>query len=159
MINWSDLPEAERKRLHRNEVSNRSRVRAKGLPVLPVSVEGLWLIQRGMCSCNECQYTKPLIVGEIVIAHPDFTSGKRSPGHVPTNVELWNRPCNERETPSETSGFHKGNRFKPDCMTISEKREAKASKKSNWPSRPFQKSNRPSVLSKTSPNYVKGKFL
>ena len=55
MIKWQDLPEAERERLHKNEVSNRSRVRAKGLPVLRVSVEGLWLIQRWMCPCNVCQ--------------------------------------------------------------------------------------------------------
>jgi hypothetical protein len=93
-----------------------------------------------MCSCNECKYKKPLIVGEIVIAHPDYTSGKRSPGHVPKNVDLWNAACNQRETPSETSGFHKGNRFTPDCIPITEKREAKAAKRSGKiQSRGFQK--------------------
>lgn len=135
MIAWKDLPETERKRLHRNEVSNRSRVRAKELPVLPVSVEGLWMIQQGMCSCKVCNYEKPLIIGEIVIAHPDFTSGKNSPGHTPKNVELWNAACNKREAPKETSGFHKGNRFKPDCVSISEKRERKTTRKAKIPAR------------------------
>ncbi|MEO0449064.1 MAG: hypothetical protein AAFZ74_01955 [Pseudomonadota bacterium] len=142
MIKWQDLPEAERQRLHKNEVSNRSRVRAKGLPVLPVSVEGLWLIQRGMCPCNVCQYKRPLEVGKIVIAHKDFTSGKRSPGHVPSNVELWREECNQREAPSETSGFHKGNRFTPDSVSISEKRDRKAKPKSKIQSRGFSKTHR-----------------
>ena len=142
MIQWRDLPEAERKRLHDNEVSNRSRVRAKDLPVMPVSVEGLWLIQRGMCPCKVCNYKRPLEPGKIVIAHPDYTSGKRSPGHVPKNVELWREECNQREAPSETSGFHKGNRFRPDCISIADKRERKAKPKGKIQSRGFSKTHR-----------------
>lgn len=127
------LPDAERERLHKNEVANRSRVRKKGLRAIPCSVEGLWLLQRGMCPCPKCDYKKPLIIGKIVIAHRDFTSGKGSAGHVPKNVELWNDDCNKEEAPKETHAYWKGKRFTPDCVPIVEKREKKDKSKTNWP--------------------------
>lgn len=137
MIAWNDLPEAERQRLHKNEVSNRSRARKAGLPAVPVSVEGLWMIQRGCCSCDRCRCEVPLVIGKIVIAHRKYLKGQGSPGHVPHNVELWNGPCNADEAKQEVSDGAKFDRFKPDCVSISEKRERRASPKSKIQSRGF----------------------
>lgn len=113
MIPWLSLPESERKRLIRNEAAQRRETAKRGLPALPISVEGLWLISRGMCTCNECRGEKPLVIGEIVIAHVFFRAGKGSPGHVPANVSLWNDACNRREAGLETSALGRGRRQTP----------------------------------------------
>ena len=110
-MKWSDLPEAERARLIKNEAAQRRQTVKRGLPALPCSPEALWMLQRAMCTCNECRGEKPLIVGEIVIAHVYFRAGKGSPGHVPTNVALWNDACNRREAPLETSALASGKRM------------------------------------------------
>lgn len=108
---WSDLPEAERARLIRNEAAQRRETAKRGLPALPCSPEALFMLQRGMCCCNECRGAKPLIVGEIVIAHVYFRAGKGSPGHVPHNLSLWNDACNRREAGLETSALASGKRM------------------------------------------------
>jgi len=142
---WPDLPEAERDRLHKNEVANRSRSRKAELPTFPVPVEGLWIVQRGMCACRECNYSKPLIIGRIVIAHrKHLKSRTTSPGHVAHNVELWNDTCNDREAGQEKHDLHKYDRFEAKSVSISEKRDRKSDKpKKKWGSRPFEKRKNP----------------
>jgi len=126
MTPWLDLPETERQRLHKNEVANRSRARKDNLPAVPVSVEGLWLIQRGCCACDKCRCEVPLVAGNIIIAHRKHLKAKTgSPGHMPHNVQLWSSECNAEEAKQEVSDSAKYDRFEPACMTISEKREIK----------------------------------
>lgn len=133
MRKWADVPEAERKRLHNAEVRNRSRAREAQLPVHPVSVEGLWMIQRGMCACRECNYGQPLIDGDTVIAHrKHLKSRTTSPGHVAHNVQLWRKVCNDREARQEKKDLAKFDRFEPVKVTIIEKREKKSAG-SRWP--------------------------
>ena len=86
---WSDLPETEKARLKKNEAAQRRETAKRGLPAVPVSIEGLWLIQGGCCGCDVCRCQSPLVPGKIVIAHRHFRAGKGSPGHMPHNVQLW----------------------------------------------------------------------
>lgn len=113
-LTWAELPAEEKARLNCNEAAQRRETKRRGLPALPVSPEGLWLVQRGMCTCNECRGDVPLEVGDTVIAHPHFRAGKGSPGHVPTNVALWRKACNAREAPKETSALGRGRRLAVD---------------------------------------------
>ena len=130
---WGDVPEGERKRLHNAEVRNRSRAREAGLPVIPVSVEGLWLIQGGKCACPECNYTQDLIHGDTVIAHKKHLKSRTgSPGHVPHNVQLWRHACNAREAKQEKRDLHKFDRFEVQEKSTVEKREKKSAG-SRWP--------------------------
>lgn len=111
MTPWLSLPESQRKRLIRNEQAQRRETVKRGLPALPVSPEGLWLISRGMCTCNECRGEVPLDPATAVIAHVFYRAGKGSPGHVPANVALWNDACNRREAAKETRALGRGNRL------------------------------------------------
>ena len=113
MTPWLSLPESQRKRLIRNEAAQRRETQKRGLPALPVSPEGLWLISRGMCTCNECRGEVPLDPATAVIAHVFFRAGKGSPGHVPANVALWRKECNAREAGLETSALGRGRRQTP----------------------------------------------
>ncbi|WP_370372953.1 hypothetical protein [Henriciella pelagia] len=123
----STLPEEEKARLTRNEAAQRRETAKRGLPAVPVSVEGLWLIQRGCCGCDECRCEVPLVVGKIVIAHRHFRGGVGSPGHMPHNVQLWNEDCNKREAPLEVSAKAKGER-----MAVDLTRTKADPKKSKW---------------------------
>ena len=69
------------------------------------------MLQRGMCTCNECRGEVPLDPSPVVIAHIKFRGGVGSPGHVPHNVALWNAGCNQREAGPETSAMWKGRRM------------------------------------------------
>ncbi len=118
LITWPQVPDAEKERLKAREAAQRRETKKRGLPAWPVSVEGLWLVQRGMCTCPECAGQKPLNpfteAGDddrIVLAHVYFRAGKGSPGHVPHNVALWPHKCNAREAGGETSALAKGNRM------------------------------------------------
>ena len=126
-LTWAEVPDAEKARLRDREAAQRRETKKRGLPALPVSVEGLWLVQRGMCTCNECRGEVPLVVGKIVIAHPHFRAGKGSPGHVPTNVSLWLEQCNKREAGPETTAMWKGRRFEPDLTRTKAKAKPKGS--------------------------------
>ena len=110
-VAWRDVPKEERRRLQRNEKAQRYKTRRMGLPALPISVEGLWLVQSGMCTCNECRGRVPLEIGHIVIAHTYYRAGKGSPGHVPTNVALWLAECNRREAVKEKRALERGRRM------------------------------------------------
>ena len=131
---WSDLPEEEKARLKRNEAAQRRETKARGLPAVSVSVEGLWLIQGGCCGCDVCRCKVPLVPGKIVIAHRHFRAGKGSPGHMPHNVQLWLEQCNDREAPLETAALAKGKRMAVDLN----RSKAGPKRKSSIPSRPFQ---------------------
>lgn len=138
MTPWSDLPEAERDRLIRNEAAQRRETAKRGLPARPCSPEALWMLQRGMCGCNECEGNRPLIIGEIVIAHPHYRAGKGSPGHVPTNVALWNDACNRREAGPEKTALAKGKRMEVRKPEPEERqREPTEGRHKKWPSRGF----------------------
>jgi hypothetical protein len=90
-----------------------------------------------MCACLKCDYSKPLIIGEIVIAHRKHLKAKTgSPGHVPHNVQLWNKACNDREARQEKSDGAKFDRFNLTVPTTTEKRDRP---KSKWPKRKFPK--------------------
>lgn len=133
MLKWADLPQKERDRLKKNEQANRHRARENGLPVVPVSVEALWLLQKGKCSCPVCDYKKDLIIGDTVIAHrKHLRSRTGSPGHVPHNVELWRKDCNAKEAKQEKHDLHKFDRFNLTVPTTVEKRE-KPKSRSRWP--------------------------
>lgn len=169
---WLSLPESERKRLIRNEAAQRRETAKRGLPALPISVEGLWLISRGMCTCNECRGEVPLDPATAVIAHVFYRAGKGSPGHVPTNVALWNDACNRREARLETSALGRGRRQTPkrhsdegagadDADGVdrpsSSRVRAPSSKWRKIPGKPFAKPTGPSRLSKANPQYQSAK--
>lgn len=148
-MKWSDLSEAQQKRLIRNEASNRRETAKRGLPAVPVSAEGLWLISQGMCHCNECRGTVPLDPDTAVIAHVYFRAGKGSPGHVPHNLAIWNEVCNRREARLETSSLAKGKRLeiKKPIDTEPEVDRVKPKLKSKWPKRKFpSKADRERIL-------------
>lgn len=159
---WTDLPEAERARLIRNEAAQRAETKRRGLPALPCSPEALWMLQRGMCTCNECRGEVALVHGEVVIAHAFFRAGKGSPGHVPSNVALWLEECNARKARLETSALGRGRRMTPkrpsgeaveaDCAAPSPKRR-------KIQSAGFQKRTGPSALSRASDPYKRAKAM
>lgn len=154
-LKWSELPEAERKRLHRNEVSNRTRARKKELPVVPVCVEALWMLQNGCCACPKCNYQAPLEVGDTVIAHKEYLGGVGSPGHTPGNVQLWIKSHNAEVGHQETSDKAKYDRFRVDLLAkpapVDEDEIEQAPKrKSSW-----GKGRGVSKLSKDHPGYRK----
>lgn len=103
------IPPSELKRLKERELANRSRARKYGRKTMPVSIEGLLLLQRGKCMKSG----RPLIFdprdpdyanGKAVIAHEERLAWNQSKGHVPGNVWLWRHDENaeeayEREAP------------------------------------------------------------
>ena len=106
---------AEVKRLEARERAHRKRAVDKGVPMRPVSIEGLLLLQDGIC-----QHTgKPLIfdpehpdreAGKPVIAHERCLAMKHTPGHVPGNVWLWHNDANRKEARVETKMLGRGRR-------------------------------------------------
>lgn len=173
-MKWSDLPEAERARLIKNEAAQRRQTVKRGLPALPCSPEALWMLQRGMCTCNECRGEVPLDPATAVIAHVFYRAGKGSPGHVPANVAIWNKPCNAREARLETSALGRGRRQTPkrpsdegagadDADGVdrpsSSRVRAPSSKWRKIPGKPFAKPTGPSRLSKASKHYQRARAL
>lgn len=174
MTPWLSLPESERKRLIRNEAAQRRETAKRGLPALPISVEGLWLISRGMCTCNECRGLVPLDPATAVIAHVFYRAGKGSPGHVPANVSLWNDACNRREAGLETSALGRGRRHTPKRPSdegaepacdggtdhpLSHRDPALSSKRRKIQGGGFQKRTGPSPLSSKSKTYQRAKAM
>lgn len=169
MTPWLSLPESERKRLIRNEAAQRRETVKRGLPALPCSPEALWMLQRGMCTCNECRGRVPIDPATAVIAHVFFRAGKGSPGHVPANVAIWNDACNRREARLETSALGRGRRHTPkrpsdegDGADDADGVDRPSSGSVSAPSpkrRGFQKRTGPSPLSKASDHYKRAKAL
>lgn len=144
-------------RLQKREKAQRLQTRkmdykGRSLKVEPVSVDGLWLLQRGTCTCGCKQALNPLAVhpapDSIVIAHVLLRT--KGGGHTINNVRLWHKRCNDREAAKEKTAAGVGNRtgFSPE-----RKARPKAEKpKSRMPKPPISK------LSKKHPNYRKGSF-
>ena len=130
------LSPATLKRLQDRERDQRRQTKKQDLPCEPVSVEGLWLIQRGLCGCPErCGPINPDAVhgddDHIIIGH---IHARRFKGwHTVDNVRLQRADCNRKASGEENTAAGKGRRFAPDCVTIIEKREKKDKPKTNWP--------------------------
>ncbi len=135
-VPWSEVPDAEKKRLQQREKAHRAETKREyNKPAESVSVEGLYLLQNGCCVCPECKgksvplnpFAKTGAPDQIIFAHVIARSYKRSPGHTTKNVELWLNRCNQREAPSETSGIayeKKHTKFQTKILKPLEEREA-----------------------------------
>lgn len=103
------------KRLQKNERAQASETKRRGLPVEFVSVEALWLLQRGCCVCPNCDRTPmdPEGTGQEpdapVIAHVFLR--KRKGSHSIDNVRLWRHACNAAMAATEKRDTSKGDRM------------------------------------------------
>ena len=105
-IPWSKVPEHERERLRAREAAQRSETRNRGMRVEAVSVEGLWMLQRGMCGCDErCAplnpFAKPYADDQTIIGHIDgrhFTEC-----HTIDSVRLQLASCNRKDAGREAT--------------------------------------------------------
>ena len=118
MGNNPPLPQKELKRLKAREIANRKRAKNKGLSALPVSIEGLWLLQKGMCACPRCDFNNPLNPNakhgdddHIIIAHGYALGSVVTMGHTPNNVRLWSAGCNKEEAKLEVADMAKQRKF------------------------------------------------
>ena len=102
-------------RLQKNERAQASETKRRGLPVEFVSVEALWLLQRGCCVCPNCNRTPMDPDGKgqepdaPVIAHVFLR--KRKGGHTIENVRLWRHACNAAMAATEKRDTSKGDRM------------------------------------------------
>jgi len=116
------LPVEALERLEKAERRQRRETAKRGLQALPVSVLGLWLLQRGLCGCGCDTPLNPLVEWDeksppddfIVIAHV-LARGSRGT-HDRKNVELWRHACNKRDAGPDTSGAASVKRFTPDMQ-------------------------------------------
>ena len=154
-----DLPQPILDRMQRAEQRQRRETAKRGLKAVPVSVEALWLLQKGLCGCG-CG--KPLDIesawdeqnpphGYPVIAHGLARGSKGE--HTPQNVGLWRHLCNFTASHTEKTEIACVKRHTP----VKGRAAARAAK-SRWPKRGFQQAKGPSPLSKHHPNYVKRKI-
>jgi hypothetical protein len=105
-LTWRQVPESERERLRAREAAQRSETRNRGMKVEPVSVEGLWMLQRGMCGCDErCAplnpFAKPYADDQTIIGHIDgrhFTEC-----HTIDSVRLQLASCNRKDAGREAT--------------------------------------------------------
>jgi hypothetical protein len=105
-IPWSKVPESERERLRDREAAQRSKTRTRGLPVEPISIEGLWLIQSGRCGCHDrCgplnPFAKPYADDQTVIGHIDGRA--YAGGHTINSVRLQLASCNRKDAGREAT--------------------------------------------------------
>lgn len=103
---WSDLPEAERKRLIARERAQRAETKRLGLPVEPINVEALWLLQGARCGCEaRCAPLNPFAVhgdpDHTVIGH--VNGRKFNGGHLIRFVFLQLASCNGRDAARENT--------------------------------------------------------
>ena len=105
-------------RLKDAEARQRNETKRKKLPAEFVSVEGLWLIQRGLCGCLECakgeaaKLNPEAVHGEpdhIVIMHL-FPRGAKG-GHTVANVRLGRADHNRASAHQEWSDIALGRRM------------------------------------------------
>lgn len=107
-------------RLKRAELRQRNETKKRNLTAIPVSVEGLLLIQRFRCGCpcgEELDFASPWDEkspppGYPVIAHV-LARGSRGE-HTPRNVQIHRWACNKRDASPDTSGAASVRRFSPD---------------------------------------------
>lgn len=109
-------------RLKRAEARQRNETKARGLTAVPVSVEGLLLIQRFLCGCGcgePLDFTsewdeKSPPAGYPVIAHR-LARGSRGE-HTPRNLGIDRHACNARDAKADTSGAASVKRHTPDMQ-------------------------------------------
>lgn len=134
------------KRLQKNERAQASKTKAQGLAVEFVSVEALWLLQRGCCVCPNCERTPMDPEGKgqepdaPVIAHVFLR--KRKGGHTIENVRLWRHACNAAMAATENRDTALGDRMavnwtKKDEPELIETRPSRSPRK--WQSAGFDR--------------------
>lgn len=109
-------------RLKAAEQRQRAETKKRGLTAVPVSVEGLLLIQKFLCGCGcglpldfEAKYDpKHTPEGYPIIAHR-LARGSRGE-HTPRNVSIDRDACNKRDAGPDTSGAASVKRFTPDMQ-------------------------------------------
>jgi len=117
------LPPAELTRLKKREAAQRSQTRAMAkasktrLKVETVSIEGLWLLQRGVCGCDErCGPLNPNAEhgdpDHIVFGH--LTARRFGGGHTIRNSALQRADCNQAATKHENNRGRVETKFTPD---------------------------------------------
>jgi hypothetical protein len=112
----AELPLEELARLEKVEVANRARGREMGVPVSPVSIMGLWLIQRQICGCL-AKCGRPLNPrakhgdpDHIVFSHLHPMSAKGGT-HDAINCRLCWAECNSTSGHQEWRDVSKGRRM------------------------------------------------
>lgn len=120
------IPPEALARLKAAEMRQRNETRKRGLTAMPVSVEGLCLLQMSggkvLCGCGcglpldfEAKYDpKATPEGYPVIAHR-LARGSRGE-HTPRNVAIDRDACNKRDASADTSGAASVKRFTPDMQ-------------------------------------------
>lgn len=118
-------------RLQKNERAQASETKRRGLPVEFVSVEALWLLQRGCCVCPSCKRTPMDPEGRgqepdaPVIAHVFLR--KRKGGHTIENVRLWRHACNAAMAATENRDTSLGDRMAVQRDLIAKPKEERRS--------------------------------
>lgn len=160
-------------RLKAAEMRQRNETRKRGLTAVPVSVEGLCLLQmKDKVICCGCPCGEPLDfttpwddknppLSYPVIAHV-LARGSRGE-HTPRNVQIHRWACNKRDASADTSGAASVKRFTPDYQR---RLLAKADDQPPLPNIKARISKSPgsitsggvSVLSKKHPNYKRPKW-
>lgn len=103
---WRQVPDGEKERLRAREAAQRSETRSRGMKVEPVSVEALWMLQRGLCGCSErCgplnPFAKAYADDQTVIGHIDGRDFTRS--HTIDSVRLQLASCNRKDAGREAT--------------------------------------------------------
>lgn len=137
-LTWRQVPESERERLRAREAAQMAETRRRRMRVEPVSIEGLWLLQRGMCGCDErCAplnpFARPYADDQTIIGHihgRDFTEC-----HTIDSVRLQLASCNRKDAKREAT--ERASRAKAEAIrglkVVRETVEPKAKPKTNWP--------------------------
>lgn len=157
------IPPEALARLRTAERRQRKETLDRGLTAVPVSVEGLLLIQKFLCGCGcglpldfEAKYDpKDTPPGYPIIAHR-LARGSRGE-HTPRNVSIDRDACNKRDASADTSGAASVKRFTPDMqrklLAPADDRETRAP--GSWSNKP---DNYVSPLSKKHRGYQKGRW-
>ena len=161
------IPPEALARLRNAERRQRKETLDRGLTAVPVSVEGLCLLQmkegKILCGCGcglpldfEAKYDpKDTPEGYPIIAHV-LARGSRGE-HTPLNVQIHRDACNKRDASADTSGAASVKRFTPDMqrrlLATPEKRDPKTWQTSGKIPRP-----KVSQLSKAYRDEVKKKM-
>lgn len=116
---WSEVPAEEKARLIAREKTHRRETAKKGLKAESVSVEALWMLQRGFCGCHDGEACGPLNPhakhgdpDHIVIGHDE--ARRFEAGHTRRNVILQRADCNQKQSGQENSWQRRQTKFIPD---------------------------------------------
>jgi hypothetical protein len=137
-------------RLKRAEARQRNETKKRGLTAVPVSIEGLLLIQRFRCGCpcgELLDFVTPWDEAKPpesypVIAHV-LARGSRG-DHTPRNVQIHRWICNKRDASPDTSGAASVKRHTPDLSrkeapALGEEFERDRRNPSSWSKPGFRK--------------------